>query len=184
LLRQLQVRGYFKFHVDLGSEAQQFLVEVTPSDDPEVQAMAAEVAELLGLERGKPTYTLVADTERSMGGDLVMGGRSLLGVLFYLSQGIEAPDAHVGAGWLTDTRVRDGSAFDWEQLTGRLFRVRQSASRPGSHFTAVPYRDHWFYLDDTDLNSKTTFNLLTLLFSLQASGGQGESPLLTVSAGG
>ncbi|MGH9379043.1 MAG: hypothetical protein ACRD2Z_00280 [Thermoanaerobaculia bacterium] len=182
LLRELQVAGYFSFRVDRTDGEEKFLVEVIPSDDPEVDAMAAEVADILGVERGQGTYRLVEEGAVEAG-DLVMSGRSLLGMFFYLSQAVTVPAAHIEAGWVTRTRRPDGSDFDWDELTGRLFRVANSTQRPSGAFTAVPYRGHWFYLDDTDLNSKTTFGLLTLLFSLQASGGEGASPLLTVATG-
>ena len=183
LLRELQVRGYFKFQIDRTGEEERFFVRVTRTDDPQIDAMGAEVAEILGLDRERSEYTLVDETAPGTG-DLLMAGRSLLGVLFYLSQGVAVPPSHVEAGWVTDTREEDGRPFDWDQLTGRLFRVSESASRPAEAFVAVPYRGHWFYIADTDLNSKTTFSLLTLLFSLQASGGGGASPLLTVATGG
>ena len=39
------------------------------------------------------------------------------------------------------------------------------------------------YIDDTDLNSKATFNLLGYLYSLQAAGGAAAGPMLTVGVG-
>lgn len=182
LLRELQVAGYFSFRVDRAGGDEKFLVEILRPQDLELDAKAAEVAEILGLDRRQASYRLVEEGSVESG-DLVMSGRSLLGVFFYLSQAVTVPAEHVEAGWVTRTRHPDGSAFDWNELTGRLFRIAHSRERPRGAFAAVPYRDHWFYLDDTDLNSKTTFGLLTLLFSLQASGGEGVSPLLTVTAG-
>lgn len=183
LLRDLQVAGYFRFRVEApGTEEERFEVEIVPSDDPGIDAKAAEVAKILGVERGQGTYRLVGE-DSGEPGDLVMAGRSLMGVFFYLSQAVAAPPGHVEAGWVTRTLRDDGSEFDWSSLTGPLFRVATSPNRPEHAFVAVPYRGQWFYVDDADLNSKTTFGLLTLLFSLQASGGEGVSPLLTVSTG-
>ncbi|MEZ5367278.1 MAG: hypothetical protein R2748_34300 [Bryobacterales bacterium] len=47
----------------------------------------------------------------------------------------------------------------------------------------IRYRNRWFYIDDSDLNSKATFNLLNYLYSLQAAGRGAGSPLLTVPIG-
>lgn len=182
LLRELQVGGYFTFRVERQDDQERFLVQIVPSDDAEIDSKAAEVAEILGLERGQGKYRLV-DEGSDHTGDLVMAGRSLLGVFYYLSQAVSVPQAHVDAGWVTRTLRADGTDFDWHEITGPLFRVANSADRPADAFTAVPYRGHWYYVEDTDLNSKTSFGLLTLLFSLQASGGDGPSPLLTVTAG-
>lgn len=182
LLRELQVAGYFTFRVERQDDEERFLVEVLPSEDPEVEEKTAEIAGILGLERGQGSYRLV-DEGSDETGDLVMSGRSLLGVFYYLSQAVSVPQTHLEAGWVTRTLRADGSDFDWHEITGPLFRVANSADRPTNAFTAVPYRGHWYFVDDTDLNSKTTFGLLTLLFSLQASSGDGPSPLLTVTAG-
>lgn len=182
LLRELQMAGYFNFRIERVEGEDRFLVEIVPSDDSAIDAGAAEVAEILGVERGQGAYRLV-DAAAPAAGDLVMAGRSLLGVFFYLSQAVAVPADHVEAGWVTRTVDREGRDFDWNELTGRLFRVAVSRERPAAAFVAVPYRDHWFFIDDDDLNSKTTFGLLNLLFSLQASGGDGASPLLTVSTG-
>ena len=57
-------------------------------------------------------------------------------------------------------------------------------SADNATFAKVRYRGSWFYIDDADLESKSTFSLLTYLFSIQASGSAAGGPLLTVSAGG
>jgi hypothetical protein len=49
---------------------------------------------------------------------------------------------------------------------------------------AVQYRGSWFYIDDSDLSSKSTFNLLGQLFELQAGEAGGSVPLLTLPIGG
>jgi hypothetical protein len=47
----------------------------------------------------------------------------------------------------------------------------------------VRYRGHWFWVDDADLESKSTFGLLSNLFSLQSAQSRAAGPLLTVPAG-
>ena len=46
--------------------------------------------------------------------------------------------------------------------------MRAMGSRPDRAFVSVHYRGHWFYIDDADLDSKTTFDLLPHLVSLQS----------------
>lgn len=116
--------------------------------------------------------------------ELVMHGRSLLAAMFFLSQGVEPPEQHVREGKVTVTRDAAGQVFDWKRVVGNLLTIHSSPTEPADPFVAIRYRDHWFYIEDSDLNGKTTFNLLSYLFSLQAASGQGASPLLTVPAGG
>ncbi len=99
--------------------------------------------------------------------------RALIGVMSYLSQGVEA-------GKVTVTRYRDGTEFGWPVLTGELFRVASSNEAPTDAFVRVGYRGTWFYIEDSDLNSKSTFNLLDQLFQLQSGNTRRTGPVLTL----
>ena len=103
-----------------------------------------------------------------------------MGVMYYLSQGVEAPLRHEEEGKVTVTRDATGQRFDWRKVAGRLLRIRSSESAPDSAFVKVKYRGHWFYIDDSDLNSKTTFGLLIQLLALQSATGAASGPLLTI----
>lgn len=128
------------------------------------------------------TFTVGAlDRER---GELAVFPRSLMGVLFYLSQAVEPPEPHLAKGWATVTRDASGGVFDWRRVTGDLLRVPSSRERPAEAFIAVPYRGAWFYIADDDLESKSTFGLLAQLFSLQAGDSRSLVPVLTLPLGG
>jgi len=109
--------------------------------------------------------------------------RSLLGVMYYLSQGIDIPQDHVAEGRVTLTRDTMGNVFDWKKLTGDLMQIHSSENRPGSAAIAIRHRGRWFYIDDTDLSSKSTFSLLAQIFSLQAGKIASTAPLLTIPIG-
>jgi hypothetical protein len=109
--------------------------------------------------------------------------RSLLGTMFFLSQTVDVPDADLKAGLVPRSVMSDGSPADWEQLTGGIFHVRVREIKPERAFVSVHYRGHWFYIDDADLESKTTFDLLTHLVSLQSVTPRGSGPIVTVPVG-
>jgi hypothetical protein len=48
---------------------------------------------------------------------------------------------------------------------------------------AARYRGHWFFIDDSDLDSKSTFVMLSQIFSLQAGKAEGIVPVLTLPVG-
>ncbi|MBF0550202.1 MAG: hypothetical protein HQK60_06675, partial [Deltaproteobacteria bacterium] len=54
---------------------------------------------------------------------------------------------------------------------------------PSGAFVAVPYRGHWFYIDDKDNLSKETLSLLIIIYSLQSGTTQGANPVLTIPVG-
>jgi hypothetical protein len=110
--------------------------------------------------------------------------RSMLGTMYFLSHGIEVPPKHAAAGLVTTTTGPYGEPFSWFDVTGELLHVQSQKRKPKCAAVAVRYRDHWFYIDDQDLNSKSTFTLLLQLFELQAGGGATDTkPVLTLSVG-
>ncbi len=143
-----------------------------------------ELQKILALRPGRSYYPLTTDILGADPDKIGVSTRSLLGVLFYLSQSVEAPDRDEFDGKVTVTRKKDGRRFDWTKVTGDVIRIHSSNRRPRDPAVAVPYRGTWFYIADDDLNSKSTFSLLSQLFSLQAGDVKMAVPLLTLPAGG
>ena len=181
-LRRLQVRDAVTVGFRPEDEAGETVVLFSEAalDSPEYRT----VVTLLGLEPGRRSYR-VAAAPRGGGSDLVgIQLRSLNGMLYYLAHSVRVPDDHLSRGLVNVTRRRDGGAFDWGELTGGLMEIRTSGERPEGAAVRVRYRDHWYYIDDADLDSKSTFSLLAQLFALQAGGGEGLRPVLTLPVGG
>jgi len=109
--------------------------------------------------------------------------RSVLEVLYLLSQTINVPSEHVCAALVIETRNPDGTLFDWGQVLGDLFRVEVAKRKPKTAYLAVPYRGYWFYIDDADSSSKITLNLFSELFRLQRISAAEGGPLLTLPVG-
>ena len=64
-----------------------------------------------------------------------------------------------------------------------LLRVASASHKPGDSFVAVPYRGHWYWIDDGDLRSKTLFSFLMFVFSLTETEGRESAPIVTIPAG-
>jgi hypothetical protein len=101
----------------------------------------------------------------------------------FLSQAVEVPWQDRQGGKVTTTRNETGQPFDWQQVVGELLAVKSLSSRPSQASVAIRYRGSWFYIDDTDLESKATFALLTQLLALQSGKVQGVIPMLSLSLG-
>lgn len=117
--------------------------------------------------------------------DLGIQPRSLIEMLHYLSQNVEVPESHVRQGLVTVTRDAEGRPFDWNTLLGTLFRVRVSRLPPLHAYLAVSYRGHWYYVDDSDLESKSTLGMISEIFNIEIRGGgvAGNLPVLTLGVG-
>jgi hypothetical protein len=113
-------------------------------------------------------------------GDIYLRVRSLQSAMFYLANGVQIPQSQIDQGLVPITCHGDGRAFDWSLILGGIFNVHSSESRPNSTYLAVFYRGHWFYIDDSDLTSKSTFMLLANIFNLQAGDSQVVAPTLTI----
>jgi len=124
------------------------------------------------------------DREAAPRDELAIETRSLLGIFFYLSQGVEAPPEHQEQGLVTVTESEDSGTFDWTEVTGDLLRIRCDQHQPDAAAVAVRYKGYWFYIDQADLDSKSTFALLLQLLALRAGAAQGVAPLLTLPIGG
>ena len=77
--------------------------------------------------------------------------------------------------------------FDWALVMSGFFRVHsvktKGNERPPDAHVAVQYKNYWFYIDDTDQDTKSTFSLLMELARLELAGKPGPGPQLTLPIG-
>ncbi len=132
---------------------------------------ARETLELLGLAEELDFYPVSGGVVPHMPGTIEIRARSVLGTMFYLSQGVQVPES--------DAAARELPAAD---AAPRL-AVASSKREPKDAYVSVRYRDQWFYIDESDYASKRAFVMLTFLFNL-ASTSASSGPVLTVGAGG
>ena len=64
-----------------------------------------------------------------------------------------------------------------------LLRVKSSLERPSDTFVAVPYRNHWYWIDDRDIPSKRMFSFIMFIFTLVEPGTREAPPVLTIPTG-
>jgi len=143
--------------------------------------LVKEVKKILGL-KDAPFYPIVGPNQKKNPWVIEVETRSLIGALFYLSQGVEVPSEDLKAGRAVETLTKSGKPFSWDKVLGGVFKVRVSDSFPSNAMIAVKYRGHWFYIADNDISSKSTFVLLQQLFAMEASKGKG-GPILTLPIG-
>jgi hypothetical protein len=158
----------------------------------DASAGVPRLRELLRLKSDQTHYDFVALEDSELDplkpsqriGELAVDVRSLMGVLYYLSNAVEPPRAHEKVGIVTVTVDENGAPSSWSDVLDGLFRVRSSAWRPRNAAVAVRHRGYWFYIADNDETSKSTFLLLAQLFSLQAGEVEEQRPVLTLPVGG
>jgi hypothetical protein len=136
-----------------------------------------ELRRLLELDPEATEFDLVFGPTPASAREIAVQTRSLVQILVEVGGQVSAPASHVAEGRATPgLPVTDGI----EVL--RYMRIHSSAERSPHAFLSVPYRDHWFWIDDRDLATKRSFSLLMLLFSLADTGEKKGVPLLTIPA--
>ena len=106
--------------------------------------------------------------------------RSLAGILFFLSHGVEVPVDDISNGRVTVTKDEEGNTFDWNQVLNGIFSVHTSKEAPSQATVAVEYRGNWFFIKDNDMQSKYTLMLLNQISALQSGKIEKAGPILTL----
>lgn len=165
------------------------------SEDSRTSPEVLEICRILELDPSAEYYRIKADVEgqlkrphsdrigreQKLRDEVIMSTRSLKEIMYYLSHVVEVPDSHIDNGYVQQTYDVTGCPFDWKDMVGDLFQVHYSLLPPTHAAVAVKHRGLWFYVDDCDISSKSTFNLLLELFNLELrAGGGAQIPLLTI----
>ncbi len=176
-VKDLQELGLLELSAQVDGEGA-LPIRYTPRT-PEAMDQLKPLQALLPPSR-EGQYRLVAPGGPIHPGDLEVRTRSLLGVMAFLAQGVEVPQADRDAGRVRIALGPGGTPFEWGPALGGQFRIRVSAEAPEGATLRVRYRQWWFFIPDTDVESKATFSLVSQLFSLQAAAGKAAGPLLTL----
>ena len=97
-----------------------------------------------------------------------------------LATQIDVPEQHVAEGRTVAT-VK--APYDANEKIAKLIDIHSGREAPDTAFTAVHYKDNWFWIDDRDFKSKRTFAFLMILSSLTETGDGQGLPLVTIPAG-
>ncbi len=150
------------------------------STDEAIAKEMSRVKELLGLKTNAQEFTVVYGAISGGNTEIALLSRSMLQILIDFGSYVDVPDSDVAEG-----RVNAGHQANVtdEKSILPLIHIKVESSEPEDAYTAVHYRDHWFYIDDRDMSSKRTFTFLMLLFSLTERGAAQGVPIVTVPAG-
>ena len=141
-----------------------------------------ELKKLLGLDPQRDTYILDAKGNLPRGDAIGLELRSLLGTFYFISHGVEVPVRDSEKGHATMTMDENGKLFDWSPVVGDLVNIRSQTKEPDADIArvAIKYRGSWFFIDDSDSNTKYTLLLLEQLAALLGGKVEKAGPLLTL----
>ena len=133
--------------------------------EPETRKQAEELNRVLthlGLNPDGREFRIVHGYIAETDTEIAMVSRSMTQIMSDYGSYVEVPDSDIKEGRVHGADPEDSDAGI---RFSPLIRVLSSVSEPEDAFIAVPYRDHWFFIDDRDIWSKRTFYFLMLMFS-------------------
>ena len=174
-LRRIAESGSLSLRIESRESGVRSTVTFRPADD-EIADDVVRLKALLGLDGARETFFLSFGAARGGADEIVLLTRTMQGVIGDLSVGVEVPEEDIAAGRAT-TRGKPNQRDDEP-----LLRIRSGAERPADAYAATFYRNRWFWIDDTDLDSKRSFRFLAMFSSLAETGTTPAAPLLTIPA--
>jgi hypothetical protein len=147
---------------------------------PEIRTVLNEISALLNLKQGirevKVTYGSISEND----GEICMITRSMMQIMMELAGEVDVPESHSAEGRVAPALER---VLENGQKHSSLLHIKNATEKPENAFSAVRYRDTWFWIDDRDFQSKRIFSFIMLLFSLTETGGKEGLPIVTIPAG-
>jgi hypothetical protein len=133
------------------------------------------VRELLGLPNDATEFEIAYGLAPRKSTEVAMLSRSMMEIMLQLGFGIDLPAEHLAGG-----RVLPGLVQPGDVPAKPLVQIRSGLEPPADVYAAVPYRGHWYWIDDADVVSKRTFTFLMILFSLAETGQTTAAPVVTI----
>jgi len=103
----------------------------------------------------------------------------MLEMLIDIRASVDVPSSHVAEG-----RTYATTTFDTDAPGGfrPMIRVQSGPERPEDAFVAIPYKGHWFWVDDRGYPSKGIFSFLLTFLSLNDVDPGKGAPIITIPA--
>ena len=179
-MRRVQLSGGIGMRVQRVNRDEGVLMTFRKDLDPAIEEDVLAIRRALGLDPAAREFRIVYGSVASSDKEIAILTRSALEVLVDLSSFITVPEAHVAEQRVSATAEPEIGP------TGPirpLLRVASGTDPPADAFVAVPYRGHWFWIDDRDLASKRMFSFIMFVFTLVEPGSKEPAPVLTIPTG-
>lgn len=178
LLRDVQGAGGIGMRVEEDEKVGSTAVLFFRRDDlpPEIREKGNEIRRLLQLPEDQHRFVLTYSPVRGAAGELAVSSRSMLQILQAFASYVDVPEQH-----LADKSA--APAFEQTTVTQRdIGRVSSGTSKPDGAFVAVQYRGHWFWVEQSDWQTKRALTAVMFFFTLADTGATERLPLITIPA--
>jgi hypothetical protein len=179
LLAELQLSGSVETRIERKDGGETALIVFGPSRDPEIAAKRAEIRGILALKEGISEIRVSYGGYSGKGDEIDLMTRSMLQIMLELAATVQVPETDVAARRAAPGQVNTQPAG---APGSAPVTILSGESAPPDAFVAVEYRGRWFWIPDTDIQSKYSFTFVMMLFSISGTGVKGAAPVVTVPA--
>jgi len=178
LLRSLQKMGEIAIRPQIKGKQKTMVIRFRKPESKMAARNLNRIRTLLGLDRDTMAFPVVHGNFSLKSKEIAILNRSLYQVMVEYAAYIKVPEADIAEGRVYAARQgSDETGVHFPPLT----EVHSGTTKPREAFVAVFYRDHWFWIDDRDINSKAMFQFLMTLFSFTERGESEQlAPVITV----
>jgi len=181
LMREGQIAGAIQIRIERSKEgAESSLVVFEPSKDPQLLTRGMEIKGILGLRPELRQFNVYFGGYSGKDNEIDMTTRSMLQMMLEFAATVQVPEADVAQGRATPGLAAGTPAAVTQN--GPPLRIIVTDSQPQDAYVAAQYGGRWFSIADTDIQSKYTFAVIMLLFSIADTGVRGAAPVVTIPA--
>ena len=178
-MRRIQDSGAIGLRIQKLHEKDTSVVVFRGKAGEKITADTLEVRKILGLDPQATEFNVVYGRVPESDREIAILSRSMLQVIVDMASYIDVPEID-----LTENRVNPGLK---DEVVGGipvppLLRIHSSSGKPDDAFVSVPYRNHWFWIEDRDPKSKGLFSFLMFIFTLVVPAEKEVAPVVTVPA--
>jgi hypothetical protein len=179
LLREVQAAGAVGMRVEEDKDKNATAVVFFRRDDvaPEIVEKAAEIRRLLKLPAEQQKFALSYSPVRGAENELAVNSRSMLQIMASFASYLDVPEAD-----LKDRSAVPALGNAALESSPNPVRIHSGKEKPAKAFAAVHYRDHWFWIEDGDWQTKRALTAVMFFFTLADTGSAERLPLITIPA--
>jgi hypothetical protein len=180
LIREGQLAGAIQIRIERPKDGGESSVLIFgPSKDPQLADKGGEIKSILGIKPDLRELKVNYGGYSGKDDEIDMMTRSMLQIMLEFAAVVQVPEADVLEGKATPGLIDTPGAG---ALNGPPLRVLVTDAPPRDAHVAVQYDGRWFWISDTDIQSKYTFGIIMLLFSIADTGARGAAPVVTIPA--
>lgn len=170
ILYELQVSGVLGMEI---GEANSSVNIHFPEEvyDESTRILIGRFKEMLNLNPEINSFPIRYGLIQKNRNEIFIRTHSLLEIFYSVSGYINVPEEHLVEG-------RTPAGFKTNGVP--LLSIHSSKNRPEYAFVSINTRDYWYYIDDRDIQSKTTFGILQILLSLAKDSNPSKGPLISI----